>query len=283
MIGPVGGLSTSRCARARASPGPNCPHPCVPGPGRGRVLLFHAGPLTALVGDGMLWVVDRESATALRWTEGSEDIPIWEALRPLRFVLRWWAAEHDAALLHAAAVAIDGHAALLVGESGAGKSTTAFACMGSELVVLGDDYCLVEAPKGSGQITVHATYRLGNLTDASLALLPHLRERVIGSGLRGKSVIALEPLSLGQGAASRAFRLRRDPGPRRVDTSDGGLRRGQRPVARSQHPLADPREPQADVGRRDERLPASARLPTACRRPSRCTHGALGTAVGDSR
>lgn len=138
----------------------------------------------------MLWLADAVGRRALRWTETPAEVPEWEAMRPLRFALRWAAAQQGAAMLHCAAVAGPAGAVLLVGSGGAGKSTTSFACVGSGLHLLGDDYCIVEPSDGSA--TVHATYVLGTLDDNSLTLLPHLRERVIGPAPRGKSLVTLD-------------------------------------------------------------------------------------------
>jgi hypothetical protein len=178
------------------------PAPLRPGPSPGPVTLVTTPGHVALVSDGMTWVLDLEGGTALRWSDSLADLPVWEAHRPLRFALRWWSAVHEAALLHAAAVSLDGRGTLLVGAGGAGKSTTAYSCLGTGLDVLGDDYCLVEMPSTSDAITVHATYRLGNLNDTSLDLLPHLRDRVIERGPQGKWVLPLDDLGRGRSTAA---------------------------------------------------------------------------------
>jgi hypothetical protein len=186
----------------RTVPRDDLPAPLRPGPSPGPVTLVRTGSHVALVSDGMTWVLDLAGGTALRWSETVADVPVWEAHRPLRFALRWWAAVHDAALLHAAAVAVDGRGALLVGAGGAGKSTTAYSCLGSGLDVLGDDYCLVRVPADGDDVTVHATYRLGNLDDNALGLLPRLRERVIERGPQGKWVLPLDDLDVARASAT---------------------------------------------------------------------------------
>lgn len=158
----------------------------------GPTYVCHDDGVIAVADSTMLWVVDAPRRRALRWTAALDDLPVWEAMRPLRFALRWAAADRGAALVHAAAVAGARGAALLVGGAGAGKSTTTFACVDRGLDVLGDDYCIVEPTSGS--TVVHATYLLGTLDDRSLALLPHVRPRVVGEGLRGKSLVRLDPL-----------------------------------------------------------------------------------------
>ena len=39
--------------------------------------IVRAGDLTAIVGDGMTWIVDDDTGVALRWTETAADVPIW--------------------------------------------------------------------------------------------------------------------------------------------------------------------------------------------------------------
>lgn len=152
--------------------------------------VFADGPCLATRSDSMVWLADGESLGTLRWTHSSADLPPWEAARPLRFAIRWASAQRGAALVHSAAVAGPAGAVLLTGRGGAGKSTTSFACLGSGLHVLGDDYCIVDPT--TDVPTVHATYVLGNLDERSLALLPHLRDRVVGDAPRGKRVLELD-------------------------------------------------------------------------------------------
>jgi hypothetical protein len=161
----------------------------------GPTWLLRGDDLVATWDATMLWVADAQRRQLVRWHATTDDLPIWEAIRPLRFALRWAATRSGGALLHTAAIGGDRGAVLLVGAAGAGKSTTAFACLGRGVHVLGDDYCLVE-PTADGA-RVHATYLLGTLDDRSLALLPAMRDRVLREGLRGKSLIGLDPMPPG--------------------------------------------------------------------------------------
>src|SRR5204862_1963471 len=84
----------------------------------------------------------------------------------------------------------------LAGPGGAGKSTTAFACLGSAVRVLADDYCLAAPPNdGDAGWMVHPTYLIGNLDEHSLSLLPHLRARVVaGHRWDDKLLVPFDPL-----------------------------------------------------------------------------------------
>lgn len=167
------------------------------------IRVVREGSVTAVAsgGERSLWVFDPERSLAVRWVDELGDLPLWERISPLRGALRWWATRHGASLVHTGAVADDRGAVLLVGDAGAGKSTTTMACLGRGLEVLGDDFCFVQPGDGrpdvsDGQATsvVHAAYRLAKLDDRSLDLLPHLRERIVGTGLRGKSLLELDAL-----------------------------------------------------------------------------------------
>jgi len=177
------------------------PRPLRPNAGDGQITIVRAGPFTAVAGHSTLWIADHDTDTVLRWNASVSALPEWEATRPLRFVLQWCASRRDAALVHAAAVAVGGRAALLVGPTGAGKSTSSLACLGSGLDVLSDDACLVALDSRSQGVTVDAVFRMGNLHANSLALLPRLGDRVVGSGVGGKDVLELDALAPGHSRA----------------------------------------------------------------------------------
>lgn len=66
----------------------------------------------------------------------------WEVGTPLRRQLRW-VLSPEVLFVHAGAVGDESGAALLMGSSGAGKSSTALACFRAGMGFLSDDYCLV--------------------------------------------------------------------------------------------------------------------------------------------
>jgi hypothetical protein len=98
----------------------------------------------------------------------------WAKASPFRIPLSWMCNRYGMQIVHGAAVAIDGRAALLAGNGGAGKSTTALACALAGFEYLGDDYCAIEPAAGK----VHLVYRTAKLFQRTLALLPSLEDRV---------------------------------------------------------------------------------------------------------
>lgn len=163
-------------------------------PSRGethRVLVRDEGRWAYGGGDGVVWMLDAPRCRALRWSAAGGP-PDWEWCSPLRHVLSWWAAWQGGALVHAAAVATDDGAALLVGPGGSGKSTTALACLDSSVRVLGDDYCVLVSDR-AGVPVVTPLYRRAKVAPRSLELLPGLGPRRTGDVVVGKEVVAVDP------------------------------------------------------------------------------------------
>jgi hypothetical protein len=79
--------------------------------------------------------------------------------------------------LHSAAVAKDGKAALIVGASGSGKSSTAISCLLNGLEYLGDDHCLLDL--GASPPAVHSVYAAAKLHGTQLARFPELHPFVV--------------------------------------------------------------------------------------------------------
>ncbi len=122
-----------------------------------------------------LWMLDRQSATAVVWMNDVDAVPLWDQIHPLRTLLHAWARGFGADLVHAGAVGIDGTGVLVVGPGGSGKSTTVLAAMSAGLSAAGDDYVLVGAgrPPGSPP-AAHALYGTMRLHQAHLDRFPAL-------------------------------------------------------------------------------------------------------------
>lgn len=70
----------------------------------------------------------------------------WRSDRQLLFVaLSWWFARHGAALLHAAAITIDGLALVIAGPTGMGKSSCVVAALNRGWPVLCDDLLVIRS------------------------------------------------------------------------------------------------------------------------------------------
>jgi len=155
-------------------------------------------------GAGILTAVDAACRRGVVWTADAATVPFNETAAPLRVFLHLALRAAGIHLVHAAAVGRPDGGALIVGRSGAGKSSTALACLGSELGVAGDDYVAL-APGDPPR--VHSLYGSAKLNADQLARFPALADGVVNREVRGdKPVIFLHPRWAG--AIDRGFPLR---------------------------------------------------------------------------
>lgn len=130
-----------------------------------RFSTFYHGDLKALS------LVNHETNEALFWVEDAETLPTYAHGAPLVALLHSWLERLGLQVVHAAAVGRADGGVLIVGEGGAGKSTTALSCLQSDLRYAGDDYCLV----GAGVCPrVFSLYSSAKVTHDHLSRLPHL-------------------------------------------------------------------------------------------------------------
>lgn len=117
--------------------------------------------------------LDRRRGVAVHAVADARRVPPWERACPLRAILTWWTLPMGRLLVHGAAVGGPEGSLLLAGPGGAGKSTTALACLGAGWGYLGDDYVLVAAgPHGAPE--VWSVYGSAKLAPDHLARFPEL-------------------------------------------------------------------------------------------------------------
>lgn len=138
-----------------------------------------------------LSLLDVERNVALFCTRDARRIPNYETAAPLKTILYWWLRTRQVYFVHAGAVGNETGAVLLAGKGGAGKSTSALACLAAGMRYVSDDYCLV-APNPVPY--VYNLYNSGKVTANSLRLLPQLREAAAESDLRAddKTILFLD-------------------------------------------------------------------------------------------
>jgi hypothetical protein len=141
-------------------------------------------------GDRSLQAYDASRCLALFHVPDAARLAAWEQGAPFRRILHWWSAQQGLQLLHGAAIGNAAGGALLVGQSGSGKSTTALACAGTSLGYVADDYCLLEPGTPP---CVHSIYGSGKADANAIARLPHLAAAFLASPIdqQGKSIIFL--------------------------------------------------------------------------------------------
>lgn len=135
----------------------------------GEILNVESSSVFASFADpGILSVLDRDRGTAFYWTARASKLPGWEHAAPARSLLGAMLRPNHRHLVHAAAIGVNGAGALLVGHGGAGKSSTAVACLARGHAFLGDDYCAVSMDP---EPTVHSIFSTGKLFPADAAIL----------------------------------------------------------------------------------------------------------------
>jgi hypothetical protein len=155
-----------------AGPAPEPPLPEVPPGPRGRIYYSEDGPVRVAYQPGLrlLSVLDRERRLGWFWCAAAAELPYWESSAPFRQLLHWWLPSRGLLLVHGAAVGRPEGGVLLVGRGGSGKSTSALACLESDLLYAGDDYCAVE----DASPAVHSLYCSGKLEPMHATRLDHL-------------------------------------------------------------------------------------------------------------
>ena len=112
---------------------------------RGTIAGFDTNSIRILYQPGadVLLMLNRQRSEAIFWTADHRKIPYWECSFPLRTIFHWWMEDLPFQPMHAAAVGLQDGGVLIAGPSGTGKSTSALACLDSDLLYAGDDYVLV--------------------------------------------------------------------------------------------------------------------------------------------
>jgi hypothetical protein len=111
-------------------------------------------------------------------------LPAFELACPLRGILSWVLRHNGMAMIHSAALADDdGNAHLIIGNSGAGKSTTAISCLLAGMRYIGDDLCAL-GQGADGLIYVHSLYSSGKTYRSEWKFLPPLEKLTLPPGLR---------------------------------------------------------------------------------------------------
>jgi hypothetical protein len=121
---------------------------------------------------GYATAIDRRTRRGLVWFTTPDRIASWHVARPFLHALKGIAAETPWTPVHAAAVARDGRAVLIVGQSGAGKTTIALASALSGWDYLGDDAVMLRAgPPAVAALYASSRLRL-DMFDAFARVMP---------------------------------------------------------------------------------------------------------------
>jgi hypothetical protein len=125
---------------------------------------------------GYLTVIDRRSRRGLVWFTAPERIASWHVARPFLHAIKGLSLQSQWTPIHAAAVALDGEGILIVGMSGAGKTSLAVGCALAGWDYLGDDAVIVRADPAM----VGALYSSARLRADTFDLFPKAMTASLG-------------------------------------------------------------------------------------------------------
>ncbi|WP_141508722.1 hypothetical protein [Candidatus Chloroploca asiatica] len=112
----------------------------------GQRAVLYAGSLALMHAptSGQLFAYDRSTRQGFWWIDEAAQLSIYERAAPLQTLFHWALAETGWQVIHASALGNEDGGVLLIGNSGAGKSSTALSCLAyPALRLLSDDKCLV--------------------------------------------------------------------------------------------------------------------------------------------
>jgi len=144
------------------------------------------------IGTGIFDLLDTSEGEAVHWIADAADHPPFEAVSPFRQVLHWWLRGRGLQFLHGAAVGDENGGLLLPGKGGAGKSTSALACVVHGMRYAGDNYVVAGLHP---QPTVFNLYQTATITVENLSRrFPHLEDTIggyTGAAGRDKAILHL--------------------------------------------------------------------------------------------
>jgi len=145
--------------------------------------------------ENSLSAMDRETGSAVFWLPRPDRLPTWTLAAPLRTLLHWIMELNGRQLVHAAAIGAGDNGALLVGRSGAGKSSTALACLEHGLDFLSDDYLAVALDP---EPVAYRLFNTAKVDPGALHLYPGTAQssRVVMAPDCEKAVFFLDPARL---------------------------------------------------------------------------------------
>ena len=120
-------------------------------------------------------IFDRSRAVGFYWIDHPGSLRAYERAAPLKVLLHWGLRERGCALIHAGAIGNAAGAVLIVGKTGAGKSTTTLACLNAGLSYLSDDRCLLSL---TPRPQVYCIYNSAKLHLAQMTCFPTLLAQV---------------------------------------------------------------------------------------------------------
>ncbi len=140
----------------------------------------------------MVGAANRRLRKAAVWLRSPDHVAGLDRSAPLPTLLNWLASETGHFTVHAASVGRPEGGVLIVGQSGAGKSHTALACLDSDLLYVADDRCLLGT---HGCPTSGSLYSTARLYETDLHRFPLLKASDAIHARDGKALFFLHPIA----------------------------------------------------------------------------------------
>jgi hypothetical protein len=125
---------------------------------------------------GYVTAIDRRNGRGLVWFPTADKIASWHIARPLMHAIKGVSLKTAWTPIHAASVARDDKAILIVGQSGAGKTSIAMSCAAQGWDYLGDDAVMVRGKPPR----VASLYNSGRLREDTFKYYPQIMRACLG-------------------------------------------------------------------------------------------------------
>lgn len=126
----------------------------------------------------MAHILNEKEKHAIVAVRDASQMPRFELACPFRGIFSWMLRNNKRAIIHSAALADQkGHTYLILGKSGAGKSSTAISCFLSGMKYVGDDLCALGLV--NQQVHVYSLYSSGKTFRAEWQFLPELQDLAV--------------------------------------------------------------------------------------------------------
>ena len=159
-------------------------------------------------------MLDLERKIGLHHVPDANTISVHQRSYPFRTLISWLAMQHEMTFVHGSVVGRERGGVLIGGASGSGKSTSALACLNSELLYVSDDHVLLEHQVGG--VYAHGLYNSAKLHHDQLPQFSNLQTFVVSDDTRDDKTLffvdEIAPASVVGGLPLRAILVPRITG-----------------------------------------------------------------------
>lgn len=167
---------------------------------------------------------DRKSGHIIGCASSVDELSLYERARPFRVPLTIWHNDQDIPVIHAALVSKDGQGMLFSGLSGAGKTTSAIACLCAGFGYLSEDLVGLQILP-NGQCLGHSLYNSTFLDPEHIMRFPALRPYAVKSRYPYEDKLLILPSQVFPLRLERVTTLSAVALPRIVNTKNSTIRR----------------------------------------------------------